>query len=113
MSVILCLMMSDDTGDGDGLLWQRQRTHGQVAPAVFRDAGGLWAPPISGRGSHRRPQPERRGDVCQDCVHSAGSLLISFLVCCCIVLRLRSYCELLHVTELLPEPLFQACVFGW
>ena len=42
-----------------------------------------------------------------------GSLLLLILVCCSIALCLRSYCDFLSVTELLPEPLFQlVCLVG-
>ena len=41
--------------------------------AVFHDTGGGACGSSNQRArAHRRPQQERRGSVCQDCVHSAG-----------------------------------------
>ena len=116
MHVVSCLMMSDDTGDGDWF---------PVATTACSQTGGsgccdwlcfvtrgavLVAPPISGRGRtvvlnrrggamYVRSVYTQQGSVAV--MQVTGSLLILFLVCCCIVLCLRSYCELL------PEPLFQ------
>ena len=95
-----------------GFPWQRQLTHGSVPRvlllAVFRDAGaGLVAPPTP-------PISERRGDACQDCVHSVGirsshclSYFSSAAVLCCVydcivncyLNRCCSLCVWLIITE--------------
>ena len=75
--------------------------------AVLRDSwGGTCSFSNQQASAHRRPQPERRCVVYQDCVQLSrdqskilqvtGSLLILIIVCCCIVLCLRSDCEYLH-----------------
>ena len=110
--VVTRLMMSDDTT-------ARSRTGVSVCCGwlffVTQEAG-LVAPPISGRG--HTVVLNRRGGVMYvwivyiqqgsvAVVQETGSLLILFLVCCSIVLCLRSYCELL------PEPLFHlVCLVG-
>ena len=69
---------------------QRQRAHGPVAPGVVIGGpvarGGVCGSSNQRARVHRRAQPERRGDVCQDCVYTqqgsvavlqvSGSLLI-------------------------------------
>ena len=97
-------MMSDDTGDGDWFpvaTTARSRTGGSGCCDwlyfVMQEAE-LVAPPISGRG--RTVVLNRRGGVMYvrivytqqgsvAVLQVTGSLLILFLVCCCVVLCLR------------------------
>ena len=73
--VVSRLMMSEDTGDGD---WFPIATAARSRTGGFGSCGWLYCV-RHGAGSsnrrtwaHRRPQPERRCYVYQDCVHSAG-----------------------------------------
>ena len=109
--VVLRLMMSDDTGDGD---WFPVATAARSRTGGFGCCGwlycvtrgaGLVAPPIGGRGRtivlnrrdvliYIRIVYTQQGSI--EVLQVTGSLSILLIVCCCLVFCLQSYCEYFH-----------------